>query len=239
MRRHTLTALLILVVLVAATLVIALFNLDQTVSALAYTQGQGFTLGNSQPWRTLYAFGEYPALLLFGAALLTLMAGLVLPRFRAWRNPCLFLVLLYLIGPGLLVNVVFKDHWGRARPVETTLFGGNQPFTHPWQKRPSSDNKSFPSGHAAVAFYMIGPYFVLRQRKNTAARLWLIMGNGYGVAVSAARIVQGGHFFSDTLWSCGIVYMTATILAGLMQLNPTADATTKRAATAFSNTTER
>ena len=238
MRRHTLTALSILLVLVAITLVIALFNLDQTISGLVYTQGQGFTLGNSQPWRTLYAFGEYPALLLFGGALLALMTGLFLPRYRAWRKPCLFLVLLYLIGPGLLVNVVLKDHWGRVRPIETTFFGGSQPFTHPWQKRQGGQNKSFPSGHAAVAFYMIGPYFVLRQRKNTTARLWLIMGNGYGVIVSAARIVQGGHFFSDTLWSCGIVYMTATILTGLMQLDPTADTTPNRAAATISNTTQ-
>ena len=35
------------------------------------------------------------------------------------------------VGPGLVANLGFKDHWGRARPVHVTEFGGTKQFTPP------------------------------------------------------------------------------------------------------------
>ena len=41
---------------------------------------------------------------------------------RAWG----FLFAAFLLGPALLTNVVFKDHWHRARPAQIEQFGGQQ-----------------------------------------------------------------------------------------------------------------
>jgi membrane-associated PAP2 superfamily phosphatase len=35
----------------------------------------------------------------------------------------------------------------------------------------------------------------------------------YGCIMGMARIIQGGHFLSDVLWSAGFVYLTALVLA--------------------------
>ena len=49
-----------------------------------------------------------------------------------WRSPgvpgraAVFLVLSLLLGPGLLVNVILKDNWGRPRPGSVVEFGGTQ-----------------------------------------------------------------------------------------------------------------
>ena len=44
---------------------------------------------------------------------------------KAW----LFLFLGLLVGPGLVVNGILKDHWGRARPAEIIEFGGTAHFS--------------------------------------------------------------------------------------------------------------
>ena len=36
------------------------------------------------------------------------------------------------IGTGIVVNSIFKNLWGRARPNDTIQFGGEEPFTIPW-----------------------------------------------------------------------------------------------------------
>lgn len=205
--------------LVAATLFIALFDLDMVVADLFFVPGQGFAFAHNQPWRVLYAIGEYPGLVMaIGAALLGI-ATYWQPMYRRWRKPCLFLVLLYLIGPGLVVNAMLKDHWGRARPIDITHFGGTQSFHQPWVPDQGSGGKSFPSGHASVAFYLIGPYFILRHRQRKAALMCLATGSAYGTLIGVTRIVQGGHYLSDVVWSGGLVALTGIVLADLMQLD--------------------
>ena len=217
-RKTLLQVMLALGVLLVLTLLIAAFKLDLITSALFFSPGQGFALGSMEPWHTLYAYGEIPALLLVGSALTTFLAGFFLPGYRSLRRASLFLILLYLIGPGLVVNALLKDHWGRERPVQISTFGGSQPFTEPWQKRDSA-GKSFPSGHASVAFYLIAPAFLFRHKQKRTASLWLLTGSTFGLAVGTARIIQGGHFLSDVLWSGGLIYLLALILADLMHLD--------------------
>ena len=43
----------------------------------------------------------------------------------------IFLIATIAIGPGLIVNLGFKDHWHRPRPVHTQEFGGPDEF-RPW-----------------------------------------------------------------------------------------------------------
>ena len=43
----------------------------------------------------------------------------------------------------------------------------------------------------------------------------------FGVAMSVARITQGGHFLSDNLWAWGMVHLTAVALYYLLRLDRT------------------
>jgi hypothetical protein len=98
--------------------------LDLKMSHLFYEDGAFM----SHPfWDWLYNYGIWPAWLITFIA----MIGLTLSFFqsyRAWRKPCVFLLLSLAIGSGLIIHAGLKDHWGRPRPRQITEFGGEQSF---------------------------------------------------------------------------------------------------------------
>ncbi len=49
-------------ILVAATALITLTDLDRETARLFYLQGAGFVAGDHLIWRVLYRYGEWPAL---------------------------------------------------------------------------------------------------------------------------------------------------------------------------------
>jgi membrane-associated PAP2 superfamily phosphatase len=77
---------------------------------------------------------------------------------------------------------------------------------------------SFASGHAAMGFYLLVPYFLLRRRAPARAAALLVVGLAFGTLVGLARMVQGAHFPSDVLWALGFVYLTALALFYALRL---------------------
>lgn len=205
-------------VLVAATALIAVTGIDLKISAFFHINN-AWPVGDAQPWHFLYLYGYYPSYILGGAALALFAAGFAKPRLAPFRKGAAFMVVLLMLGPGLLVNTVFKDCWGRPRPREVTQFGGKRAFQDPWERGVPGKGKSFPSGHGASAFYLAMPFFALRRRSpRTAVRIFTL-GMLYGIVMGVARIAQGGHFVSDILWSWGVVHLTAVALYYLMGLD--------------------
>lgn len=218
---------ILLLALIAATLLCVLTNADIRTTALFYQPGTGFPIGNLQPWRFLYRYGEYPAFSMGAIAVLLVVAGFFRPSLACFRRQALFIALLLIIAPGVLANSIFKDHWGRPRPRQVDKFGGTMAFHQPWQPGPAPRNASFPAGHPTVAFYLSAPYFILREKKRRRqALLWLWGGILYGCVMGMARIIQGGHFVTDVIWSAGFVYLTAMVLASLMKLDAVPEVTT-------------
>ena len=109
----------------------------------------------------------------------------------------------------LVVNVVLKNMWGRARPNDVSYFNGFQDFT-PWYKisNACASNCSFVSGDSSVGFLLVVFYFITK--KNAYLYLGLVLGSLLGFI----RIAAGGHFFSDIIFSQIIV--TVTILASFV-----------------------
>ncbi|GFO61598.1 hypothetical protein GMST_39230 [Geomonas silvestris] len=221
MRSKTITRefLLALAVLVGATALCAATGFDLAVEQRFYLAAPDWGIGNLDPWRALYRFGVWPAYLLSGGALLLLVAGFFSAKALLYRKSALLMVLLMLIGPGLLVNAIFKDHWGRPRPRQMQVFGGDRQFHQPWERGIDGAGRSFPSGHASAAFYLIAPYFVLRARDRRRARLALAAGLAYGALMGIARMAQGGHFPTDVLWAGGIDYLVGLALYYLLRLD--------------------
>lgn len=127
--------------------------------------------------------------------------------FNLGARTFLYIVLLLGLAPGLLVNTAFKQHWGRARPVQIKEFGGDKTFT-PAFILSDQGGHSFSSGHGAAAFSVLGFALLMKRRR----KLWIGLALGYGVAVSFARIIAGGHFLSDNVTSFFVVYITTYIL---------------------------
>ncbi len=205
-------------ILILATIVIAATNADVLVSA-PFCIGGKWPVGDQQPWHFLYLLDRGPSILLGTSGLAAAVIGCIYKQRRSWIRPGLFLVILLTLGPGLLVNTVFKDYWGRPRPREIVQFGGTKEFLHPWQKGIAHNGRSFPSGHSSAAFYLSAPFFLLRRRKPRAAAMWMTGGLIFGMLMSVARIAQGGHFLSDTLWAWGMVHLLAVALYYLLRLD--------------------
>lgn len=115
------------------------------------------------------------------------------------------------IAPGLIVNVILKDNWGRPRPAQTIEFGGTMNFT-PAYIPSKQDGYSFSSGHAAAAFSIMGFALLAKRRR----KLWMSLALTYGTLVGIARMAAGGHFLSDVITSFFIVYIFTHIFYKLI-----------------------
>jgi len=125
------------------------------------------------------------------------------------RKALVFLTLSLAIGPGLLVNATFKDHWGRARPMQIVEFGGTQKFTPAFVITDQcARNCSFTSGHASAGFYLFSFAFLLRRRRAIA----IVSAGALGGLIGLGRIAQGSHFLSDVIFSGFAVYAVAWLL---------------------------
>jgi membrane-associated PAP2 superfamily phosphatase len=128
-----------------------------------------------------------------------------------------YLLLVLALGPGLIVNGLLKEHWGRARPVNCVEFGGSQTFT-PAFVFSDQGGKSFSSGHAAGSAYWVVVALVLA--RGLRRRYWLGLAVGYSLLVAWARLAAGGHFFSDILISWLILALLARGLHGRFYPHP-------------------
>lgn len=129
--------------------------------------------------------------------------------WKTARRPLVYLLLVWAIGPGLLVNGIFKANWGRARPVQVVEFGGSQKFTPAFVVSDACRrNCSFTSGHAATGFFFLSFAFIDARRRQQ----WLKGGVALGVAAGFGRILQGGHFLSDIIFSGFMVYFSAWLI---------------------------
>jgi len=206
-------------VLAAATALFWYTDLDQVLVRPFFSGyvtgadvGVRFPLGDDQPWKTLYVWGVYPAWILGCGGMAVWVISFFWKKLETWRDPGLFFSLLLIVGPGILVNCVFKPYWSRPRPHATQSFGGPREYVPVWQRGFGEEDSSFPSGHAAMGFYLMAPAFVCYRRRWLAAG-FLLLGIASGVVMGLARVVAGGHFPSDVLWAGGIIYFTALALA--------------------------
>ncbi len=169
--------------------------------------------GSSWGWVFLYKLAPWPAVFMGLGALVVLLAGFFRNRLAGYRTKSLYILLFLALGPGLVVNTLLKDNLGRARPREVIEYGGSQQFTQVWQPGTAGKNSSFPSGHAAIAFALMAPWFVLRDSRKKTALFFLLFGFSFGSLISLTRILQGAHFLSDVVWSAGLLYLSGGLLA--------------------------
>ncbi len=130
------------------------------------------------------------------------------PYGKRWRMQLAFLVLAGTLGPGLVVNLVFKDNWQRARPYQVQQFGGSQQFTRAAVITDQCDNNcSFVSGHVACGFFLAS-LMLLQPRRRV---LWAGIGITAGLLIGFARMADVAHWLSDVLWACPITLLCSWI----------------------------
>jgi len=120
----------------------------------------------------------------------------------------LYLLMVLIIGAGLIVNVILKDNFGRARPRDVEEFGGTKQFTPAFViSDECHDNCSFSSGEGAGAFYSLSLALAFSRRREM-----LLAGIAFGGVVSLGRIAAGAHFFSDSVVSFFVMLLVTDVL---------------------------
>jgi lipid A 4'-phosphatase len=191
-------------------------RLDLVVSGWFYESGQRFFLAEHPVFLALHVLAVRGAWALGGALLALALAAAMRRKAvggvtaKGW----LFALLALLIGPALIANGVFKDHWGRARPREVVEFGGASSFSPAFMPQPvATRNGSFVSGDASFGFYL--PCFaylapLASRRKLSRPMFW--GGMAAGGAFGLARIAMGAHFLSDVLFAALLMLAASAAL---------------------------
>ena len=210
-----------LVALIVLSILFYTVNWDLAVSSFYWNQGQAPWPGREDLFGDIaYRLGHWPALLAGTGGLIVFILSYKVKRWAKWRGPGLFLFLVLLLGPGLLVNGLGKALTGRPRPSDLGAFGGSWDYQRPWQLGIPGRGRSFPSGHASMGFYWLSLYFLWQKRWP---RTGLALGLLAGALMSWARVAQGGHFLSDTLFSGVIVFIVSAALSPLLYWQPPAE----------------
>jgi len=219
---------LLAILVLATSLIFSFTDLDvriarQFASAISAGGGGHWTWDKHPVVVALYRFGTWPGLLAVGVALVGLLATWRRPATRCAGRGVVFIVLTVIIGPGLLVNMVGKDHWGRPRPRDLVEFGGHQLYAAPGliclssvaaaSSGHSFHGTSFPCGHSSVGFALgFACAALLWRTRRRLALTCLGLGLVYGGVLGVARMCAGAHFLSDVLWSAYVPALVAMLL---------------------------
>ena len=199
-------------------------GLDLWVSGLFFASKTGFDGFASGTWNELRLALWRVSEIVLALSILAYLAQRIapFPLLRATRHLSGFAAALYLLGPGLLVDVLLKPLWGRARPAQVTDFGGSLAFTPPHVlSHQCTSNCSFVAGEMAGAVALAVVLFLVVDRmkgritlsqQRIAQGLILLVPLFVGVQ----RIAAGRHFLSDVLLSTIFVLLCAVLLKVLI-----------------------
>ncbi len=204
-------------------------NLDLDIASIFYVAPGQFT-GIGPQAQDLRRFAAIlPFIVYFGGLLLYAAgrAGWLPARFALNTRSLIFLTLSLALGPGLLVNELFKREFHRPRPVHVEAFGGAAPF-QPFYRLDGdcAKNCSFPSGETSASFWMAAPALLAPPPLRLAALGTALL---FGATTGLMRMAAGAHFLSDILFSgllMGAITIGLWFLTSPRQLRPNPQAGT-------------
>jgi membrane-associated PAP2 superfamily phosphatase len=210
----------LLIVFAIAAIVGSVFainpQLDVILSSVFYDSSQRRWRSLDWPPGILRELASWTIALIAAPAVVALVLKLVLPR-RPMFIPGRAMVLMIstlVLGPGLVVNVILKDNWGRPRPQFLTEFGGNAPLLPWWDPRGHCDkNCSFVAGEPSGAFWTMAPAALLPPPWRAAAYGAAL---AFGAAVGVLRMSVGAHFFTDVVFAGVAVFLVIWLMHGLL-----------------------
>jgi len=210
-----------LVLLAALTVGFWLADWDHRLMDRFYDAERDVFLHDEARWgRILYDAAPVPAMLISVGGGLVALASIWKKNWRRFAKAGAYWFLVMVLGPGLIVNAVFKDWYGRPRPEHLVEYGGEMNFkpvlVPGWIEGYQGRAKSFPCGHASIGFYYMAGFFLWWRRNRRAACAALATGVLAGVSVGVARMAQGDHWPSDVLWAGAFVYFISYFLARIM-----------------------
>lgn len=161
-----------------------------------------------------------------GFILLVPVVAAILWKLIVPRRPMLisaraavFLIVTMLLGPGLLVNVGLKDHWGRPRPIDVAQFGGSEHFVPWWDPRGDCPNNcSFVSGDVSTVAWTFAPAALVPGPWQPLAFAGAFALTAF---MAVIRMMAGAHFPSDTIFAGVFTFLLIWLAYALIYRWPT------------------
>lgn len=203
-------------------------NVDLWFSDLFYQPGDGFPMSHLKAFVGLRELHRTLTWVIGVGLVLALLLKLALPTRPSIVRPrdILFILSTLAIGPGLIINLVFKDNWGRPRPGNVVNFGGDYPFVGAWHISDFCQrNCSFMSGEGSSAIWLLTLAVLAPPRwRPLVVRILLAAA----IVFSINRIAVGGHFLSDVLTSWWTTLAVMAVAWRILYVNPPAVLTNER-----------
>ena len=225
-RKHL---LILLGLMLASSIPFWIWPLDIQISTMFYHPERGtgdaaWPVQNTPFVQFCYKAAPILTMLVALPALFIVLFGAWIKPIKAWRAHAAVVVLTVVLGPGLLVNGIFKEFWDRPRPVQTENFGGDFPYAPPLMIGEAAGGKSFPCGHCSAGFALAALWLLWRKRRPRLAAAALVLALVLGSAMGFSRIAAGGHYLSDVLWAAWLSFFAAWLSYYLIMRIPQRDA---------------
>lgn len=211
--------LLMIILAAALLLTFELTALDLRVERLFYDFGSG-----SFPWRHHWFLDQamHQGLKLINYVLLLAASVICLPALRGKidrlppRNALLALAGMLLIPT---TTALLKQYTHRHCPWDIIEFGGYAPYLGLLVPAPQDIARGmcFPAGHASGGFAWMVWALALAHSMRRVYRAILALSLAVGLVMGLARMVQGAHFLSHTLWSAWWAWSLSLLLAWLLR----------------------
>jgi lipid A 4'-phosphatase len=207
-----------LAVAAAVGLVFGLWpDLDLKLAALFFDPARG---GFWRAYDPPYLHARDTATWLITLVALPAFVALALKFIRPQRpalipgRAVLLMLLTLALAPGVVANMVFKEHWGRPRPIDVTEFGGDEHFRPWWDPRGDCPkNCSFVAGEPSGAFWTLAPAAVVPPQWRALAYGAAVV---FGAAVGVLRMAAGAHFFSDVVFAGVFSFLVIWLVHGAL-----------------------
>jgi membrane-associated PAP2 superfamily phosphatase len=126
-----------------------------------------------------------------------------------------FVVVAFALTTGVIHFL--KSHTSVYCPVETTLYGGTELRTEWYENftllHKAGDGRCWPGGHASSGFTLLALYFVALRYRWRHAKALLVGILTLGLVLGTARVLQGWHYMSHSLWSAVFVWLSNLLMA--------------------------
>jgi lipid A 4'-phosphatase len=192
-------------------------QLDLDIAAISFDSSRHLFGVNGQLWvQHTREAARIAITLLVLPAFLAIALKLIFPRrpMLIEARAAIFLIATLALGPGILTNLLLKDHWGRPRPIDLQEFGGDYRFKPWWDPRGDCPNNcSFIAGEPSGAFWTLAPAALAPPPLEPLAYGTAL---AFGIGVGAMRIAAGAHFFSDVVFAGVLTYLLIWLVHGLI-----------------------
>lgn len=185
---------------------------DMAIASLFWdAHGRHFVLAGA-PWaQTVRTLANWIPWAIAAPAFIAIVLKLLFPRRKMFMpaRAAVLLAFTMAVGPGLLVNGILKQEWGRPRPVHVDTFGGRDAFKS-WYETDGTcpGNCSFVSGEGALGFWMTAPASLVPGPAGAVAMVAAVV---FASVAGGLRIAFGGHFFTDVVFS-GVLVIVLVVL---------------------------